>query len=85
MTFSSVSFLISYTSNEIIEGAKIPFSRERMLQNVSKNKPVRLNEMYRPSMGVIISGLWFSVLSWVMLLGLGKTSNFPWDEPNLVS
>ena len=36
-------FLMSYTSNVLIDGADIPLSREKVLLNVSKIEPIREN------------------------------------------
>ena len=37
------SFLISYTSNAVIDIVQILFSREKVASNVSKNKLARIN------------------------------------------
>ena len=45
MALNEPSFLVSYTFNALIDGAKLPFSLEKVLQNVSKNKPVLENAL----------------------------------------
>lgn len=45
-------FLISYTSNALIDGAGIPLSQEKVLLNVSKIEPIRENAVTNgPSIG----------------------------------
>lgn len=45
MALNESSFLVSCTFNALIDGAELPFSLEKVLLNVSKNKPVLENAL----------------------------------------
>jgi len=65
MSFRFNIFLVCYTSNALIDGAEIPLLREKGLQNVSKNRPVRENAVTWSSVGVARSrdmGFWSDAL-----------------------